>query len=164
MPGMWGKLWFRIMAAIVASPVIMTGAMILAMMVIVPLTRHGAMFAMAEVVPPPNTFLFLVPAQYVMLLPVMIAAEIGNRRHVRPLPPYICALFLAVLTLAFMGALVAAIEVFQSGRMVGGVLVGVTLLAGCYAAALAVSLALVSPLILRWHKDSRTAGDVAGMF
>ena len=164
MQGLWGKLWFRIVAALVVAPFIMTGAMILAITVFMVATGGIGAFDPSALVPPPQVLVFLIPAEYIMALPPMIAAEIGNRRHIRPLPAWICTLFLVLLGAVFTADMYAAMAAFAQRSMTGGLLTGIAILAASYAGALAISVALVSPLILRWHKDSRTAGDMAGMF
>lgn len=162
---LWGKLWFRIVAAIVATPVVMTASLMLMALIYV-IASEGLQFDQADFLPPPSAFLIIVPVEYVMMVPPLIAVEIINRRHHRPLPPLICGLFLAVLMATAVGGLwlgmtaMMRITEFRGG----GLVFGIAMLLACYVAAAVVSMALLAPLIRRWRQESRSANDTAGMF
>ncbi len=164
MQRLWGKLWFRIVAAIAATPVIMTGGTIVARMAYVTRTHGGAgAFDPELIFPVPHDLAIIIPIGYAMAALAMIVAEMANRRHTRPIPPLICVLLLFVAGAGFVWLTMTMIEIAYR-LVILTIPVFVVLLICCAVASLAASLALLSPLILRWHKESRSAGDMAGMF
>lgn len=157
-----GKLWFRILAAFVAGPMIMTISAMVTLFFCLLVLQNGYV-TFSDILPTMNTFFILVAAGLVMLLPPLIATEIVNRRR-QPLPPGLCAAFLALLAIFSMVGLAAAMQIVQRIHLGGNWQTGVAILAACYAGAASVSLAIVSPFIRRWRQRSATVAEIAENF
>jgi len=159
---LWGKLWFRIVAALVAGPIVMTLTALATLFFYVLVIQRGR-GDFSDILPSPGIFAGLLGVSCVMILPPLVAVEIVNRRRT-PLPPGLCAAFLALLAAFSMIGLMAAVQISQRLTYTGSWQFGVAVLTGCYLGASFVSLAIVSPFIRRWRQRSATVAEIAERF
>ncbi len=159
---LWGKLWFRILAAFIAGPVVMTTAVLAVVFVYIMVMQQGAATA-SDFLPPTNILAIMAGIECVMMLPPLIVSEISNRRRA-PLPAGLSAIFIALMSALFMAGLMATVQLTERFSYAGNWQFGVTILAICYLASGAVSFAVVSPFIRRWRQRSATVSEIAETF
>ncbi len=148
----WGKLWFRIVAAILCAPIIMTPTAIVIVDLYNVVTEKA--FNPGELLPPFNVLLVMIAVEWVMVLPVLIAVEIGNRRRGLPMPPGLYALHLLILAAAYMASLSATVLASERNGLASEPAVAVSMVFGCYILAVALTIALASPFVRRWQQKA----------
>lgn len=161
---LWDRIWVRLPAYLFGAPIIiMVMDLVIAVLFVLAMGGDVANIASAMAL-----IAVLAAMQVVPLIVPLILVELGNRRRGWAVPPGLCALFVAVFSVAIAGTGYGSAQMINNipnaQSLTDSMPFAVVFVLGCCVVAGAISWALVSPLIRRWAARNASAERLSEHF
>jgi len=166
----WARLWMRLVAYAMCAPVIVLTVNVAAIFIYAATLQHSSLVLSSPSVWLPELAMVTAIEIIPLLLPAFLA-ERSNRRHLRAVPPSLCAAFVAIYAVAVIVAL--RFGLFPMSQLAGRaeeISEGASLavLLGFYglgaAAGLMAAFFGVSPFVRRWARRAASGQDISEHF